>query len=518
MKRRFLIGLAAAIAVAGILAALVAVRAAAPAETGTVIALVAALAVASYVLAVLTFGLAARTLKDDAAALERVARALAEGRTPDPSTRIQSAELAPLAESLGRTALRQNALTRAVERMVEGDFTNDLEPASDGDRLGVALGSMIGTIRATVGSVQTASRNLSASASMLQQAASSSASFINKINSGVNESSQSMRELAEETVGANTIITEFNVGVSQIARGANDQALQVRAAADHAAQLADRAGELTQTAQRLGEAVERSRSSAASGEEIVSKTLAELRGADEVTRRAADEMRALSEVSGEIGKILETVGTVAEQTNLLALNAAIEAARAGEHGRGFAVVASEVRKLAERSAAENRQIGTLVTEVQLRVEAAVEAVSSGAERVMAAVAQSDETATALAAIRRVTEEGASAMASILAAATGINQSTQTVVDTMQSISAVVEENSAATEQMAAQSTQLANAINEIAALCERDAAAADDLVTSTSIMKERFGEVSALANSLEGTAGGLRGIASEFELVPALAE
>ena len=421
-------------------------------------------------------------------------------------------ELLPLAAPLARAIRRRDELTAALERFADGDLGAQIVPQSGRDRLGVALDRAMSSLRQAVAGVQHASRTLTSSGAMLQQAASSSAAFINKIGEAARTSSGAIDGLAVEATGAKTIITEFNVGVSQIADGAAHQAVQIRSAADQSTRLAEQAGELITNATRLGGSVQRSRTSAANAETIVSKTLAELKGADDVTRRASDEMRALASVSGEIGNILETVSTIAEQTNLLALNAAIEAARAGDHGRGFAVVAAEVRKLAERSAAENRQIASLVTEVQLRVDAAVEAVTSGAQRVMLAVAQSDETANALADIRLVTEEGASSMETILGAASAIDVSTRNVVDAMQSISAVVEENSAATEQMAAQSRQLADAIGQIAALCERDAEAGRELVSTTSVMQERFGELRALANSLDGTAGNLRTVAGAYKL------
>src|SRR5919201_798096 len=159
---------------------------------------------------------------------------------------------------------------------------------------------------------------------------------------------------------------------------------------DSARQVAEAVAGTTRSsalkARETGEAARSTHAAAVEGAEAVSGATAAMSSVRESSELATRTIRQLGTKSDAIGGIVDTITGIAEQTNLLALNAAIEAARAGEQGRGFAVVAEEVRKLAEESQHAARSIGSLVGEIQLDTQQAVEVVETGTSQAVESVA------------------------------------------------------------------------------------------------------------------------------------
>ena len=247
---------------------------------------------------------------------------------------------------------------------------------------------------------------------------------------------------------------------------------QSEASASMASSVERMSASIEQVSAHSGEALrmsQRSRDLSEASNQVVQAAAAEMNATAESAQGMTDIMRDLEGHSGRISKIVHVISDIANQTNLLALNAAIEAARAGEHGRGFAVVADEVRKLAERTSASTREIGGMVQAIQVGTAQAAEHMLGWSGQVAAGVAR------ARGAGERMEE---------------VRESAGRVVVAGDQI------NVALTEQTSA-GTQLAHDVEGIARMSDENAACA---VT----MSGQAGQLASLAQTLQGIIGRFR--------------
>jgi len=292
-------------------------------------------------------------------------------------------------------------------------------------------------------------------------------------------------ELAEGNLTINASVTEDITGavadsinytveeLRTLVRGINNAAHQMDQAASQAGQVSD---SLQQAAHRqtagieetsaavvnLAESVqqvsgnaaesarvaEQSLAAAEKGQQAVSNAIASMNGLREQIQETSKRIKRLGESSQEIGEIVELISDITEQTNVLALNAAIQAASAGEAGRGFSVVAEEVQRLAERSADATKQIAAIVKTIQSDTHDTVAAMEVSTQGVVEGAKLSDAAGQTLAEIGEVSKKLAGLIADISSATRSQAESTAKVAETMQDIKSISAQTSSGTQQTA----------------------------------------------------------------------
>ena len=195
------------------------------------------------------------------------------------------------------------------------------------------------------------------------------------------------QEVAHSLSQASGQLSDVGHQVVQVSRSQVNQAMQVAASVET---MASTAGDMARNTQGLASAATKVNESAVRGGEIVSSSIQGMESVSNRIQESAGRIQALGQRSQEIGDIIGVIEDIAEQTNLLALNAAIEAARAGEQGRGFAVVADEVRKLAERTGKATKEITTVIESVQQGTTEAVHSMEAGTKEAHSGMALARE--------------------------------------------------------------------------------------------------------------------------------
>jgi methyl-accepting chemotaxis protein len=220
-------------------------------------------------------------------------------------------------------------------------------------------------------------------------------------------------------------------------------------------------------AQEAHQISEMSSDYAAKGGQIIDQTATEMKGIAEAVNVVAVTIRELEALSRHISSIVQVIKEIADQTNLLALNAAIEAARAGEQGRGFAVVADEVRKLAERTTASTHEIGEMIIRTQQGTESAVQEMANGVARVNNGVLLANNAGTSVIDIRDSAQRAAKVVAEITRVIIAQNASSRDAALKVELIARGIEENSRSITQTADAARQLAALSAEMANLAGR---------------------------------------------------
>jgi len=401
---------------------------------------------------------------------------------------------------------------KAAQTIADNDLTVSIQPKGQKDEMRQAFAKMVTSLRQSLGEVAQnsiqlgeASATLAAAADQAGQATSEIAATIQQVAKGITQETQSITQMTSS-------VEQMSSAISSVAAGAEEQAKANQKASELTTQISAAVQQLNQNVLSVTQEATQAKSTAQGG---VNKVQLTLKGMEDIRSKvglSAEKVAEMGRHSEQIGVIVETIDDIASQTNLLALNAAIEAARAGEQGKGFAVVADEVRKLAERASGSTKEIGALIKGIQRTVSEAVSAMRDGTREVETGVTRASEAGEALESILKSVDAVTQQAQQAASAAARMNASTDELVAAMDAVSTIVEKNTASTVDMQSDSGRVTQGIENIAAVSEENSAAIEEVSASTEEMSAQVEEVTASAKSLEEMALILKTLVTRFKL------
>jgi methyl-accepting chemotaxis protein len=383
-----------------------------------------------------------------------------------------------------------NGMARTAEEIAGGDLSSEVTPKSSRDILGNAFKKMVEGLSSSIAEIKEGSDQVSSASSQIAATAEQSARNNESASTSMEEISSTMHEMS----------TNFQ----NVARNTKSQSSSVSETASSIEQMVQSVQRIADTVAKFVDLSRKTREAVSAGLEAVNKAESGTTEISQTITRSADTISSLGSRAKDIGRIVDVIDDIAEQTNLLALNAAIEAARAGEQGLGFAVVAEEVRKLAERSAKSTREITELISGIQGEAEKAVDLMEKSSLIGDKGVDLSREAAKALNDIQHLVSEVDSYAREIGAATEEQSEGSAQIATASENLKELTQEILSATNEQASASEQTVKTMESMRVMVQQNASGSVEMASSAEQLRaqaDRFQQVVGRFN-LNGDHGG----------------
>jgi methyl-accepting chemotaxis protein len=272
--------------------------------------------------------------------------------------------------------------------------------------------------------------------------------IVESINAVAESLMKALHDVSEAVSATASASSQISSSTEEMAAGAQEQTSQTTEVAGAVEEMTKTILENSRNAGMAAETAKRARQSAEQGGQVVEESINGMKRIAEVVNKSAETVMELGKSSDQIGEIISVIDDIADQTNLLALNAAIEAARAGEQGRGFAVVADEVRKLAERTTKATKEIAGMIKKIQNDTAGAVSSMKEGTKEVKDGIDHANRAGASLREIVEVSQKVTDMVTQIAAASEEQSSASEEISRNVEAISKVSSETAIGTQQIA----------------------------------------------------------------------
>jgi methyl-accepting chemotaxis protein len=379
---------------------------------------------------------------------------------------IQEASV-QVASSAGQISANAKLITSGAQSQAQAAE----ETSTSMEEMAASIQTVAGNAQSLASYVEETSSSITEMGASIEQVAKSSgvlagtvteaASTIEEMTVSIDQVARNLEHLAGTVTETSGTVEEMATFIAQVARNADSLSVAAQRTSGTVADMAAAVSEVAKIADEADRFSQKASEDARTGDEAVARTIDGMKRISETMENTARVITGLGKRSMEIGKILEVIEEIADQTNLLALNAAIEAARAGEAGRGFAVVADEVRKLAERSVEATKEISEVIGQVQAETGAAVETAKAGALETKEGIGLADRAGLALRSIIESVSRSSHLMGEIARATAKQSIASTDVLGTVSNMTSATNQVTTAVREQAEGSKQIRQAMENI---------------------------------------------------------